>query len=159
MPETTGTYKPLVLVDTENLPEDERLDYILIVTPNFVHFDPAMKAIEAGIPVMCEKPLTVDLEQADKLVEAATSKGLPFAVAHTYLGHWSSWFSRFVVTSGLLGDIRWVDSSYLQGWLAKRADKPCALVFNAVTAIGTCPGERLAVFVKLTLVVILCKRF
>ena len=109
--------------DQKNLPEDQRLDYILIVTPNFVHFDPAMKAIEAGIPVMCEKPLTINLEQADQLVAAATAKGLPFAVAHTYLGHWTSWFSRFVVTSGLLGDIRWVDSSYIQGWLASKIEK------------------------------------
>lgn len=51
------------------------------------------------------------------------AKGLPFAVAHTYLGHWSSWFARFVVTSGLLGEIRWVDSSYIQGWLAKQIEK------------------------------------
>ena len=109
--------------DQKNLPADQKLDYILIVTPNFVHFDPAMKAIEAGIPVMCEKPLTINLEQADQLVAAATAKGLPFAVAHTYLGHWTSWFSRFVVTSGLLGEIRWVDSAYIQGWLAKQIEK------------------------------------
>lgn len=109
--------------DQKNLPESERLDYVLIVTPNFVHYDPAMKAIEAGIPVMCEKPLTINLEQADEIVAAATAKGLPFAVAHTYLGHWSSWFARFVVTSGLLGEIRWVDSSYIQGWLAKQIEK------------------------------------
>ena len=109
--------------DQKNLPEEERLDYILIVTPNFVHYDPAMKAIEAGIPVMCEKPLTVNLQQADDLVAASTAKGLPFAVAHTYLGHWSSQLSRFIVTSGLLGDIRWVDASYIQGWLAKATSK------------------------------------
>ena len=44
-----------------DLPDDEKLDYVLIVTPNFVHFDPAMKALELGIPVLCEKPLTTDL--------------------------------------------------------------------------------------------------
>lgn len=107
----------------KNLPESERLDYVVIVTPNFVHFDPAMKAIEAGIPVVCEKPLAVSTEEAKKLVDAATSKGIPFAVAHTYLGHWTTWLSRFIVTSGLLGDIRWVDASYIQGWLAKQIEK------------------------------------
>ena len=61
--------------DQKNLPEEERLDYILVVTPNFVHYDPSMKAIEAGIPVMCEKPLTINLEQADEIVAAATAKG------------------------------------------------------------------------------------
>lgn len=109
--------------DQKNLPDDEKLDYILIVTPNFVHFDPALKAIEAGIPVMCEKPLTVNREQADILTEEATKRGLPFAVAHTYLGHWTSWLSRFIVTSGLLGEIRWADASYIQGWLAKKSEK------------------------------------
>lgn len=106
----------------KDLPEEERLDYILVVTPNFVHFDPAYKALEAGIPVMCEKPLTVRLDEAEKLVAKAKEKDIPFAVAHTYVGHWSSWFSRHIVQTGLLGDVRWVDSFYLQGWLAEKLE-------------------------------------
>ena len=59
------------MIQTEaNKPVGERVDYMLIVTPNHVHFDPAVKCIEAGIPVFCEKPLTVTLEESDKLVEA-----------------------------------------------------------------------------------------
>ena len=111
-----------MIADQAKLPAEERLDYILIVTPNFVHFDPAMKAIDAGIPVMCEKPLTTDLAKADALVAKAQEKNLPFAVAHTYLGHWSTWFSRHIVTSGLLGEVRWVDAYYLQGWLADKLE-------------------------------------
>jgi predicted dehydrogenase len=103
-------------------PAGERIDYALIVTPNHVHFDPAMKCIEAGIPVFCEKPLTVTLDESDKLVAAVKAKNIPFGVAHTYLGHWTSRFSRFIVTSGLIGDVRWVDSYYLQGWLAGRTE-------------------------------------
>ena len=103
-------------------PVGERMDYALIVTPNHVHFDPAMKCIQAGIPVFCEKPLTVTVEESDKLVAAVKAKKVPFGVAHTYLGHWTSRFSRFIVTSGLLGDVRWVDSYYLQGWLAGRTE-------------------------------------
>ncbi len=111
------------MIDAQkDLPAEERLDYILVVTPNFVHFDPAMKALEAGIPVMCEKPLTVNLEESDKLVAKAKEKNIPFGVAHTYVGLWSSWFSRFIVQSGLLGEIRWVDSYYLQGWLADKLE-------------------------------------
>lgn len=111
------------MIDAQkNLPKEERLDYILVVTPNFVHFDPAMKAISAGIPVICEKPLTVNLEESDKLVAKAKEMNIPFAVAHTYVGLWSSWFSRFIVQSGLLGEIRWVDSYYLQGWLANKLE-------------------------------------
>ena len=106
----------------KDLPEEKRLDYVLIVTPNFVHFDPAMKCIEAGIPVFCEKPLTVTLEESDKLVAAVEKHKIPFGVAHTYLGHWTSRLSRFIVTSGLIGEVRWVDSYYLQGWLASRTE-------------------------------------
>ncbi len=111
-----------LLEDQANLPEDDRIDYLLIVTPNFLHFDPAIKALELGIPVMCEKPLTVNLEEADLLVAKAEEKNVPFAVAHTYLGHWSSWLSRHIVQSGLIGEVRWVDSYYIQGWLADKLE-------------------------------------
>jgi predicted dehydrogenase len=104
------------------LPPDQKLDYLLIVTPNHVHYDPAMKAMKAGIPVMCEKPLTVNLKQATEMVKLQRRTGVPFAVAHTYLGHWTSRFSRFIVRSGLLGEVRWVDSYYLQGWLATKLE-------------------------------------
>ena len=103
-------------------PRGEGIDYALIVTPNHVHFDPAMKCLEAGIPVFCEKPLTVTLEEADTLVAKSRETGVPFGVAHTYLGHWTSRFARHIVRSGLIGDVRWVDSYYLQGWLADRTE-------------------------------------
>lgn len=104
------------------LPRGERIDYVLIVTPNHVHFDPAMKCVQAGIPVFCEKPLTVTLAEADQLVAAVHKHRIPFGVAHTYLGHWTSRLSRHIVRSGLLGEVRWVDAYYLQGWLADRTE-------------------------------------
>jgi len=116
-----GSYDDMI-ADQKNLPPESKLDYILIVTPNFVHFDPAMKAIKAGIPVFCEKPLTVNLKEANGLVKAVRQAKIPFGVAHTYLGHWTSRFSRYIVRSGLLGDLRWVDSYYLQGWLATKVE-------------------------------------
>ena len=103
-------------------PADEKLDYILIVTPNFVHYDPAMKAMKAGIAVFCEKPLCLNLKEAKDLVNTSRKLGVPFALAHTYLGHWTSRFSRYIVQSGLLGDVRWVDSYYIQGWLASKLE-------------------------------------
>jgi predicted dehydrogenase len=112
----------LMLNEQKALPREERFDYVLIVTPNFVHFDPAFKAVQLGIPVMCEKPLCVTMDEADKLVAAVKEKKVPFAVAHTYLGHWTTLFSRFIIQSGLLGEIRWVDSSYIQGWLATKLE-------------------------------------
>jgi predicted dehydrogenase len=104
------------------LPASERLDYIVIVTPNFVHYDPAMKALKAGIPVLCEKPLTVSMKEAEDIVALVKEKNIPFGVAHTYLGHWTTRLSRYIVQSGLLGEVRWVDASYIQGWLATKVE-------------------------------------
>ncbi len=115
------TYDDMI-AEQVKLPVGERIDYALIVTPNFAHFDPAMKLIKAGIPVFCEKPITVTTAQAKKLAKAVEAKKLPFGIAHTYLGHWSSWFARWIITSGKLGEVRWADAYYLQGWLADRAE-------------------------------------
>ncbi|MEM7672265.1 MAG: Gfo/Idh/MocA family oxidoreductase [Verrucomicrobiota bacterium] len=112
------------MIDAQaGLPESERLDYVVVVTPNYAHFAPALKAVKAGIPVFCEKPLTLNHAEAEQLVEAVSEAKVPFAVAHTYLGHWSSRLSRFIVQSGLIGDVRWVDSSYFQGWLAGKTEE------------------------------------
>jgi predicted dehydrogenase len=116
-----GSYDEMIAAN-KTLPEDQKLDYILIVTPNFVHFDPAMKAMKAGIAVFCEKPLCLNLTEANELVKTAHALNVPFGVAHTYLGHWTSRFARYIVQSGLLGDVRWVDSYYIQGWLATKLE-------------------------------------
>ena len=75
-----GSYDDMIAAQ-KTLPEDQRLDYILIVTPNFVHFDPAMKALKAGIPVFCEKPLCLNLTEAKELVKAVRKHQIPFGVA------------------------------------------------------------------------------
>jgi predicted dehydrogenase len=116
-----GSYDEMISANA-NLPENEKLDYVVIVTPNHVHFDPAMKAIKAGIAVFCEKPLCLNLDEANQLVQAVRQYKIPFGVAHTYLGHWTTRFSRYIVRAGLLGDIRWVDSYYIQGWLATKLE-------------------------------------
>ncbi len=116
-----GSYDEMIATE-QKLPVGERIDYALIVTPNHVHFDPAMKCIAAGIPVFCEKPLTVTLDESKRLAAAVREHKIPFGVAHTYIGHWTSRLSRHIVRSGLLGEIRWVDAYYLQGWLADRVE-------------------------------------
>jgi len=116
-----GSYDEMIAANA-SLPEDQKLDYVVIVTPNHVHYDPAMKALKAGIAVFCEKPLCMNLQEATNLVEAVRKYKIPFGVAHTYLGHWTTRFSRYIVQSGLLGEVRWVDSYYLQGWLATKLE-------------------------------------
>jgi len=112
-----------MIQDQAAKPKGERIDYAVIVTPNFVHYDPAMKLVAAGIPVFCEKPLTIAARQAEDLARAVKKAKVPFGVAHTYLGHWSTWVSRWIIQSGKLGKVRWVDAYYLQGWLATRLEE------------------------------------
>jgi predicted dehydrogenase len=116
-----GSYDEMIAANA-GIPEDQKLDYILIATPNFVHYDPAMKAIKAGIPVFCEKPLCLNLNEASDLVRTVRKYKIPFGVAHTYIGHWTTRLSRYIIHAGLLGEIRWVDSYYLQGWLATKLE-------------------------------------
>ncbi|MCS7089849.1 MAG: Gfo/Idh/MocA family oxidoreductase [Verrucomicrobiota bacterium] len=116
-----GSYDEMIAANA-SLPDEEKLDYILIVTPNHVHFDPAIKALKAGIPVFCEKPLCLNLKEANALVKEVRKRNIPFGVAHTYLGHWTTRLSRYIVRNGLIGEVRWVDSYYLQGWLATKLE-------------------------------------
>ncbi len=116
-----GSYDEMIAANAD-LPAAEKLDYILIVTPNHVHYDPAMKAMKAGIAVFCEKPLCLTLREAADLVKTSHRLGVPFAVAHTYIGHWTSRLARYIVRRGLIGDVRWVDSYYIQGWLATKVE-------------------------------------
>jgi len=138
-----GSYDEMISAN-RNLPEDQMLDYIVIVTPNFAHYDPAMKAMKAGIAVFCEKPLCMNLKEANDLVKTARKLGVPFGVAHTYLGHWTTRLSRYIVQSGLLGEVRWVDSYYLQGWMATRIEstdqKQAVWRSNPKLAGGSCCG-------------------
>ena len=100
------------------LPEGERMDFVTIVTPNHVHFDPAKKALEAGFHVLCEKPVTFSLEEAQELEKIVEKTGLVFALAHTYTGYPAVKQAREMVKSGTFGKIRKVVVEYPQGWLS-----------------------------------------
>ena len=104
--------------------EEDRIDYVVILTPDHAHFEPAKRFLEAGIPVFCEKPLTDNLSDSEALKTIVNEKQIPFCVAHTYLGHWTSRLARFIVRSGLLGEVRWSDTNYLQSHVAVRSTKP-----------------------------------
>ena len=97
---------------------DLELDYAIIATPNHAHFVPAMACVEAGLPVMCEKPITLTIDEAETLARAVKEKDVPFVLAHTYTGHPMMMFARELVRQGEIGEIRKVDAWYNQGWLA-----------------------------------------
>ncbi len=110
---TIGELLAAVRKDPEKKP-----DMAIIVTPNHAHYAQASAFIRAGIPVVLEKPVTMTLRQALSLKALAKKHNVPVAVAHTYLGHWTTWLSAHIVRKlGLLGDVRKVISNYWQGWL------------------------------------------
>ncbi len=93
------------------------IDFVVIVTPNFLHYDIAKKFLENGISVVCEKPLTTDINKALELKELAKTNKCLFAVTYTYTGHVMAKEARAIVQRGDIGDIRVVMGEYPQDWL------------------------------------------
>lgn len=100
------------------LPEGERMDFVSIVTPNFVHFDPAMMALDNGFNVVIDKPITFTLNEAIQLKEKLEETGLTLALTHTYSGYPAVKHARKMVADGALGKIRKIFVEYPQGWLS-----------------------------------------
>jgi predicted dehydrogenase len=100
------------------LPEGEKMDFVSIVTPNSVHFGPAMMALDNGFHVVIDKPITFTLEEALKLKDKVEETRLILALTHTYSGYPAVKHARQMVANGELGKIRKVYVEYPQGWLA-----------------------------------------
>ena len=102
---------------------DKRMDFVSIVTPNHVHFEPAKMALENGFHVVCDKPLSFDMKQAKILEKLVEETGLMFALTHNYTGYPMVKQARAMIKNGDIGKIRKVVVEYPQGWLAnKRKD-------------------------------------
>jgi predicted dehydrogenase len=104
------------------LPEGERMDFVSIVTPNFVHFDPAMMALENGFHVVIDKPITFTLDEAVKLKEKLEETGLTLALTHTYSGYPAVKHAKQMIANGELGKVRKVFVEYPQGWLSAKVE-------------------------------------
>ncbi|MFM7152333.1 MAG: Gfo/Idh/MocA family protein, partial [Gemmataceae bacterium] len=81
-----GSYKEMIEAERK-LPEGERVDFVSVATPNHTHFEIAKAFAEAGFNVMCDKPMTFDLAQAEELVKVVDKTGVVFGVTHNYTGH------------------------------------------------------------------------
>ena len=112
-----GSYQEMIEKEKE-LPDDVRMDFVSIVTPNHVHYGPAKMALEHGFHVICDKPLAFDLEQSRDLVDTVNRTGLIFALTHNYTGYPMVKQARAMIKNGDLGDIRKVVVEYPQGWLS-----------------------------------------
>lgn len=97
----------------------DRIDAVAIVTPNHLHHAPARAFLDAGIAVICDKPLTTRLADALELAEAVARTGAPFVLTHNYSGYAMVRQMRAMVAARTLGAIRVVQAEYAQDWLAR----------------------------------------
>ena len=104
------------------LPEDQRIDFVSVATPNHTHFEIAKTAAEAGFNVICDKPMTFDLAQAEELVQVVERTGVVFAVTHNYTGYPLVRHAREMILGGELGEIQAIRTQYIQGWLRTRLE-------------------------------------
>lgn len=99
------------------LSQDQKIDFVSIVTPNHSHFPIAKAFLEAGIHVVCDKPMTYTLEEAEELVNLVEKTGMVFALTHNYTGHPLVRHARELFASGQMGTVRKVIVEYLQDFL------------------------------------------
>ncbi|MGO1597823.1 MAG: Gfo/Idh/MocA family protein [Sphingobacterium sp.] len=105
------------------LPEGERMDFLTIVTPNFLHFEPAKLAMEKGFDVVVEKPMTVSLEEAQELQEVVERTGRTLCLTHTYSGYPMIKQAKAMIKDGHFGKIRKIVVEYPQGWLSRLSER------------------------------------
>lgn len=117
-----GSYRELIDRESQ-LGADRRIDFISVATPNHTHYEIAKAAVEAGFNVICDKPLTFDLQQAEDLAAAVAKSGVVFAVTHNYTGYPLVRQAREMILSGELGEIQATRAFYIQGWLRTRLEE------------------------------------
>ena len=109
-------YRQMIEVESKR---PDGIDFVAIVTPNHLHLPIALAALEAGIPVMSDKPATATYEEALKLEAAVKKASVPYGLTHTYAGYQMVREARAMCAAGKLGKIRKVAVEYFQGWLSR----------------------------------------
>ena len=116
------SYQEMVAAELK-LPAPERIDFVSVATPNHTHFEIARAFAEAGFNVMCDKPMTFDLAQAEELARVVQKSGVVFGLTHNYTGYPLVRQAREMVQGGELGEVNAIRASYIQGWLRRRLEK------------------------------------
>ena len=107
-----------IMIERElKLPEDQRMQAVSILTPNFLHYPMAKSLLENGFHVICEKPLTTTYAEAKELRSLVQKSGLVFAVTYTYTGYPTIRKIREMISQGAIGEVQKVDAQYYQGWI------------------------------------------
>jgi len=116
-----GSYETMLDAESK-LPSGDRIDFISITTPNHTHYEIAKAAVMAGFNVICDKPMTFDLAQAEDLMKAVEASDVIFAVSHNYTGYPLIRMAREMILNGELGEIQAIRSQYIQGWLRTKLE-------------------------------------
>lgn len=116
-----GSYQEMLAAE-RGLPADRRIDFVTIATPNHMHFPVAKAAVEAGFHVVCDKPLTLTLAEAEELANLVAKSPVVFAVTHNYTGYPLVRQARQMILAGELGEIQAIRAEYIQGWLRTRLE-------------------------------------
>ena len=122
-----GDYEEMIKAEAGR---DDKPDVIAIVTPNFLHFPVAKAALLAGFHVICEKPMTTSLDDANELAEIVRKTGKTLFLTHTYTGYPMVRQAREMVAGGAIGALRRVQVEYAQDWLASPDEDPEAASAN-----------------------------
>jgi len=116
------SYQEMIEKESQ-LPADQRIDFVTIVTPNFAHFGPAMMALDHGFNVVIEKPIALSLDEAKQLQQKVEETGLLLCLTHTYSGYPMVKQAKQMVKDGTFGKIRKVMVEYPQGWLSTLTER------------------------------------
>lgn len=100
-----------------SMPPEKRIQVVSIVTPNALHFGMAKSFLKAGFHVVCEKPMTMTVAEAEELEKIVAETKLTFALTHTYTGYPMVRQMRALIQKGVLGTIQRIDAQYYQGWI------------------------------------------
>ena len=154
------------MAETEaSLPDG--IDFVMVTVPNHMHYPVSRAFLEHGIHVVCDKPMTFNLEEAQALVELVEQKKLVFALTHNYTGYPAIRQARHLVRTGTIGTIRKVLVEYLQDWLMEpverignkqavwRTDPTKSGIAGSIGDIGT-HGENLLEFITGLKIVAVC---
>ena len=111
------TYKDYKEMAAAEAKRADRIDFVSICTPNFLHYEVAKEFLLAGINVVCEKPLCFAVEEAEELEKLAAEKGLIFAVTYAYTGYVMPKIMKEMIANGKIGKIAAIVAEYAQDWL------------------------------------------
>lgn len=138
-----GTYTEMFAREKER---EDGIDFVVIATPNNTHLPIARAALDAGIPVMSDKPATATYDEALELEKLVQASGLPYGLTHTYAGYALVRDARAICASKEIGTIRKIVIEYLQGWLSSPLENTGQKqagwrVDPAISGPGGCIGD------------------